>query len=155
MNCSQVQKRISAYLDGEIRDNERQLIEEHIKTCTQCSKELTALTELGTTLDTLKGIQVPTYFRAHVKQRIKDQAFVQIPFFEKIRRVVFPLAATAAIVVSLLFGNYIGKSLYQNVAEITTQENSEVAGVFGLSSLNEFPEGSLSNVYYNYVPGGD
>jgi anti-sigma factor RsiW len=155
MKCSQVQRKLSAYLDGEVADKERKVIEEHIKTCTHCSEELASLTELGTTLEGLEGIQVPAYFRTHVTQRIKDQISLQIPVIEKIRRMVFPIAATAAFVISLLFGNYIGRSLYRDVAEITPKESSEIAGVFGLNSLSEFPGGSLSDVYYNYVPGGD
>ena len=154
MKCLQVQRKLSAYLDGEVADHEPKMIEEHIKTCTLCREELASLTELVTSLKSLEGIQVPAYFRTRIKQRIKDDISVQIPIFDKIRRMVFPLAATAALVISLLFGNYIGKSLYQNIAGITTEENSEIAGVFGFSSLSEFPEGSLSDVYYNYVPGG-
>jgi anti-sigma factor (TIGR02949 family) len=155
MKCSQVQRKLSAYLDGEVTDNERKVIEEHIKTCTQCNEELTSLAELGTTLESLKGIQVPAYFRARLRQRIKDDISVQITIFDKIRRMVLPVAVTTALVVSLLCGSYIGRFLYENVVESTTKTDSEIAGVFGLSSFSEFPEGSLSDVYYNYVPGGD
>lgn len=155
MKCSQVQNKLSAYIDGEISDKEKTFIEEHIRTCKKCSKELATLAELGTELNALGSMEVPVYFRTHVIQRIKDEISIQIPIIEKIQRAVFPLAATAALVVSLLFGNYLGKSLFQGVAETSPRQESEIAGVFGLSSLTEFPEGSLSDVFYNYVPGGD
>ena len=155
MKCSQVQKKLSAYLDSEISVKEKELIEEHMRNCPECCEEIAFLTELGSTLNTVEEIEVPAYFRTRVKQRIKDQSSMPIPIAEKIRRVIFPLAATAALVTSLLLGNYIGRSLYQNITETTVQENSEIAGTLGFSSFNEFPEGSLSDVFYDYVPGGD
>ena len=155
MKCSQVLNKLSAYLDGEISEKEKKLIEDHLNTCKKCSAELASFAELNNTLKIVKDIEIPAYFRTHVKQRIKDQTLIRVPFLEKIRRVVFPISVTAALVISLLFGNFIGRSLFQNVTEVSTQESSEIAGVFGFSSLSEFPEGSLSDVFYDYVPGGN
>ena len=154
MKCSQVQEKLSAYLDREISNEEKGRIDDHIKTCKICREELASLTELNSTLDTLESIEIPPYFRTRVKQRIKDHAS-QIPVIERIRRIFFPLVTTAVLVISLLVGNYIGRSLYQDIAESSIQESSEIAGTFGLGSLSEFPEGSLSDVFYDYVPGGD
>jgi anti-sigma factor RsiW len=155
MNCSQVQKRLSAYIDGEITEKERILISKHLGSCPSCTEELNAIKALGTVMNDLDHITVPAYFRAHVKQRIKDQGSRPLPIIEIIRRAVFPVTTTAALIISILIGNFIGKTLYRDVAEIPAQEDSEIAGTFGLTSMNEFPEGSLSNVYYEYVPGGN
>ncbi len=43
MSHRRVQKILNAYLDGELREEEKRLVEEHLKECEECSKELEAL----------------------------------------------------------------------------------------------------------------
>lgn len=38
MNCQQVFDRLSAYLDGELTDEDRRAFEAHVDGCTQCSQ---------------------------------------------------------------------------------------------------------------------
>lgn len=40
MNCSEVRDNLSLYLDDELNEEEKMLMDEHLKNCSECSKEL-------------------------------------------------------------------------------------------------------------------
>lgn len=40
MNCNEVRELLSLYIDDELDENEKLLVEEHLKTCEECQKEL-------------------------------------------------------------------------------------------------------------------
>ena len=46
MKHEKIKELLSAYFDGELRDRDRQVIEQHLTTCEDCQKELFALEKL-------------------------------------------------------------------------------------------------------------
>ncbi|MCK4557430.1 MAG: zf-HC2 domain-containing protein, partial [Candidatus Aminicenantes bacterium] len=53
MKCSQMKKRFSDYLIGEIDDNTRKEIQEHVTACGSCREELESLSAIWTKLGVL------------------------------------------------------------------------------------------------------
>ncbi len=158
MKCSQIKKKLSAYLDGEMKVDERQMIAGHLKTCILCQEELAALSKVKETFSVLDGMEVPPYFMTRLRQRIKDEKFLAtrpMPILEKIRRVAFSAAAFAGVVVSLFMGSQMGRTLYQELANDTQPVSVENANILGFGSFEEFPEGSLSDVYDELIKGGN
>ena len=43
MNCKRVNRRLLAYLDGEVSPRERKRIQAHLSTCPSCRRELVAM----------------------------------------------------------------------------------------------------------------
>ncbi|MDZ7342502.1 MAG: zf-HC2 domain-containing protein, partial [candidate division KSB1 bacterium] len=71
MNCQQVQKRLSAFQDGELPASMMTAIAQHLKRCEGCSQSLTELQVLWDTLGQVDRIDQAPYFWAHVSQRLQ------------------------------------------------------------------------------------
>ncbi len=60
MKCSRIKSLLSPYRDGELSSGEREQVEQHIKECEVCSRELTEMGLVGTTLKEIKMAPVPS-----------------------------------------------------------------------------------------------
>jgi len=45
MECREIRKRLSAYLDGELKQGEWERVANHVTSCSNCGRELRALQE--------------------------------------------------------------------------------------------------------------
>ena len=158
MKCSQIKKKLSTYLDEALADNEKEMIARHVKDCAFCQEELNALLRVKQSLTILDGMEVPPYFMTRLRQRIKDERLEiveHIPFLQRIKRFVVPVATAAAVVASLFVGSQMGRTLYQEIANGSQQASIESNDVLGLGSFEGFPQGSLSDIYDELVAGGN
>jgi anti-sigma factor RsiW len=154
MKCSQVRRKLSAYLDGEVPDKDRAQISGHLQHCRGCQDELTALAGVSDALGILQGMEVPPYFMTRLRQQIKENARAR-PFVERIRSIAITAATAVAVIVSFFVGNQFGRILYKSVTATAVSETAEATDVFGLDTLEEFPGGSLSDIYNELVAGGN
>lgn len=83
MKCSQIQKRFSDYLIGEIDDNTRKEIQEHVTTCDSCRKELESLSAIWTKLGVIPEEQPSNTVRARFYAAL--EAYKQNTEHEKVR----------------------------------------------------------------------
>lgn len=158
MKCSEIKRKLSAFLDGEVSKDAKQLISEHLKSCEHCRKEFEAFSQVSEVLEIMDEVQVSPYFMTHLKQRIAEQqakSVVRLPFVEWIRKAAVPVAATVLIFLSFLVGSNLGKAMYQEQADIMAKSDTEIANVLGVTTLDEFPEGSLGWAYNNLLIGGE
>jgi anti-sigma factor RsiW len=154
MKCSRIKKKLSAYLDGEMPEHERNIISEHLRQCKDCRAELAALSAVRDALKSIEGMEVPPYFITRLRQHIKEQR-ESVPFLKKIRSLAFATASAFAVVASLFIGNQAGKTLYQSIAQTPEPVMAETNDVFGLGAFEEFPDGSLSDIYNELITGGN
>jgi anti-sigma factor RsiW len=154
MKCSQVRRKLSAYLDGEVSERDKKEIDGHLQQCKGCQEELAALSGVSDSLGIMAGMEPPSYFMTRVRQCIREEVKPR-PFLGKVRSIVFSAATAFAVVVSLLIGNQVGRILYQSVAATGESQTAETTDVFGLGTLDEFPDGSLSDIYNELVAGGN
>lgn len=157
MECSRIRRRLSAFLDGEVSETERDSISDHLKLCEGCQRELLGLSQVWDFLDLMEETQASPYFMVHLKQKIAEQESrrgIRLPFVEWIGRVAAPAAATAVVLLSILFGSHLGRGIYQLKAENISTLDSELADLFGAASLADFSEGSLGSAYEDLLSGG-
>jgi anti-sigma factor RsiW len=154
MKCSKIKKKLSAYLDGEMPEQEMQMISEHVEHCEECKAGLAAFIAVSDALNTIESIEVPLYFMTRLRQNARAQT-KPVSFLQRIRGLVLSGAIAAAVFASLFIGNQAGKNLYQSIAQTTESLTAETTDVFGLSAFEEFPGGSLSDIYYELVTGGN
>lgn len=155
MNCAEVRKKLSRYLDQEVCPEDRKALAGHLEACRACQAELASLSRVGDLLgDALEGIEVTPFFMARLRQRLREQA-QPATFVEKFRRVALAAATALGVVASLLIGNQAGRTLYRSITSAEATPEVEAADVFGLGSYSEFSDGSLSDVYYQLVAGGN
>jgi predicted anti-sigma-YlaC factor YlaD len=156
MECSEIEKRLSALLDGEITEPERILIEEHLKSCLNCQKEVENLSQVSDCLNSLTEVDVSPYFLPRLKRRIKEEEVrqvVRLPFFDWAKRVAVPVGIAALFVIAVFGGNYLGRRLNQRTTK-TAELNEEVANVTGSASFEDFSEGSLVDAYAGILTEG-
>jgi anti-sigma factor RsiW len=154
MKCSRIKKKLSVYLDGEMPEQERIVISEHLQRCEECKAELAGLMKVADSLNILDGVDVPPYFMTRLRQYIKEEA-KPVSFLQRIRGVAISAATALAVIVSLFIGNQAGRTLYQSIAQTPEPAMAETNDVFGLSTFEEFPDGSLSDIYNELVTGGN
>ncbi|PIP12389.1 MAG: hypothetical protein COT45_02860 [bacterium (Candidatus Stahlbacteria) CG08_land_8_20_14_0_20_40_26] len=156
MKCSRIRRRLSAFLDGEVSEEEKQHILEHLKTCPDCQRELEALHQLSDSFDSFEEIEPSPYFMIHLKQRIakrEARSLIRLPFMGWTRRVAVPVGATALVIFSLFLGGRLGNAIYQAKAESESRLNTEFTELLCVNSSNDFSSGSLSNVYDDLLTG--
>ena len=91
-------------------------------------------------------------------KRMKDEkswAERPVSILEKIRRVAVYGAAFSGVVLSLFAGSQMGRTLYQELATDEQPVSFESTDILGLGSFEEFPTGSLSDVYNELITGGN
>ncbi len=157
MKCSQVKKKLTAYLDGEVSEKEQEIISEHVKSCTACRQELDALRTVSRTLDEIVDVEVTPYFRAHLKTRLRDEKAgggKPFSFLEWIRRATIPVAAAALFLFSIVAGGQLGRLIYQQTAQTTRAQAAEIDYIAGISGLEEMSGVSFSEIYEDLYTGG-
>jgi len=157
MECSQVKKRLSAFLDNEVTEEEKPQISEHLKSCIQCTKELESLAQVSEFLDVMEKVEVAPYFIVRLKQRIRDEKskrIIRLPFFGSIKRVVVPVGLAALFIISILGGNQLGRLFYQREIDNVTELNEELADFSGTTTFEDFSEGSLGEALASLVTEG-
>jgi predicted anti-sigma-YlaC factor YlaD len=152
MKCSNIQRRLSAYLDNEVPEPEKQVIAEHLKTCPQCLQTFQALQAVVNDLQLVENMEVPPYFYARLKPRIADQER-NVPVLQKIRQIALPGFAVVLTLCALVLGNTMARTIYQGIAGPTS--SIETANVFSIDAFDEYPEGSISNAYSGLIGGGE
>jgi anti-sigma factor RsiW len=149
-------KKLSAFLDGELPEEERRGISEHLALCEECRKEAERLTDVLSVLEEARELEPSPWFLTDLKRRIRGERAEggsQIPLLERIKRLwipLVPLGATALLALSLFIGNVMGKVIYPTTAYASTTSET----LLGSSTMEDFPEGSLGDAYADLLVGG-
>src|SRR4030043_2436131 len=113
MKCSKIQKKLSAYQDGELEPREQEQVRGHLLNCRTCREQFAELERVWETLGGLEEIHLDPWFYRQVVNRIKE------PLEERLlptRQHVFelfrtPVAVSIILIIGLLAGTYLGSIL--------------------------------------------
>lgn len=72
MNCNEVRDNLSLYIDDELNDVEKRLMDEHLKNCTECSKELDEYKKIIQALSELPDEEPPAGYCKRLHQKLLD-----------------------------------------------------------------------------------
>ena len=104
MNCAEVQKYLSDFLDKGLDDERVRAIEDHLATCSLCSEELAGMAECQKLVSGLPIVEPPLGFTNRVMARVREAAHppslwerLFLPF-----RIKIPLQATAVVLIAVL-----------------------------------------------------
>ncbi|MCL2145446.1 MAG: zf-HC2 domain-containing protein [Endomicrobia bacterium] len=99
MNCKKLKISINAYLDNNLGEHDKKLIELHLRGCAQCLKEYETLKNIKQILSILNKQSAPSNFENNVMLKIKSGAFAPNPLES------FISAAKAALIAAVfIFG---------------------------------------------------
>ncbi|MBI5204956.1 MAG: DUF2275 domain-containing protein [Nitrospirae bacterium] len=117
MECNKVQEKLSALIDGILSQDEKMLVEKHLKSCEKCRE---ALSELKKTIGHIKNqeeIEPPAWLTQKVMAKIKAEAAPKKGLFEKLfypLRIKLPVGAVATIAIAVTT-IYIFKSIQPEI----------------------------------------
>jgi anti-sigma factor RsiW len=74
MECSDVQEKLSAYVDGMVSSEEKMFIDEHLKVCQKCNDSLAALKKTLQYVRDLEEVEPPPWLVQKVMARVREEA---------------------------------------------------------------------------------
>jgi hypothetical protein len=125
MEHNDVRHKLSEYIDGSITDQERTAIEEHLKTCLQCTDALQELRKTIEHIRTVEEIDPPAWMTQKIMAKVRAEAGEKKSLFQKL---FYPLAIKIPIqAIAVLFLTVTGFYIYQNIqlAERITEAPSQ------------------------------
>jgi hypothetical protein len=128
MEHNDIRHKLSEFIDGSVTSEERAVIEEHLKTCLQCSSALEELRKTIGHVKALEEIEPPAWMTQKVMATVRAEAEERKGFFH---RFFFPLRIKLPIqAITVLFLAVTGFYIYQNiqpaerVSKAPTQESA-------------------------------
>ncbi|QUL98076.1 MAG: DUF4349 domain-containing protein [Candidatus Fermentithermobacillus carboniphilus] len=73
MTCREVKELLSSFVDQELAEEERRLVEEHVKDCADCQRDLTEIRNLKRALQSLPEVEPPAELHQMVMSAIKAE----------------------------------------------------------------------------------
>jgi hypothetical protein len=104
MDCARTEDILSAYLDGDLPEREREEVALHLRTCPRCAEEERALRETVSLLRSLPVEKAPPGLLQGVRRHIGEENAAE-PLWKKLflpAHVKIPLEAAAVVLVFLL-----------------------------------------------------
>jgi hypothetical protein len=104
MECSEVQEKLSAYVEDIIPPEEKQLVDEHLKACDRCSESLADLKKTLEYVGNLREVEPPPWLVQKIMARVRSDAEAKKGILQKLffpLHVKLPIEAIAAIFVVL------------------------------------------------------
>jgi len=104
MECGEVQKRLSAYIEGSTSPAEEVLIEEHLKPCQKCRQSLADLKRAIEHVQGLPEVEPPAWLAQRVMASVRSEAearkgILRVLFYPI--RIKLPLEAAAVIAIAV------------------------------------------------------
>ncbi len=105
MECEQIKRQLSGYMDGILDSQTARIIETHLKECKGCNEEYLSLKALVAELRSLDNLTAPEEFVPRIHERIeayswfeKIRGFLFFPLRRKVPLELAALAATALLI---------------------------------------------------------
>jgi anti-sigma factor RsiW len=143
------EKKLSAYVDGELPEAEIAAIREHLAGCAVCREELSRLEFVSAALESLEGAEPDPYFAPRLKRAAAEGRKRGWP-----GRVLVPAAAAAAAL-SLAAGVFLGQALLAGSSGSSSQGNGVLVEYLGVAPVEDFPDGSLGEAWGEVWDEGD
>ncbi len=166
MRCRTVQRRLEAYLGGELTGKELARMERHLASCAECARAVERARRLRIALGQKATPPVPEGFHARLMARARQRA-EQRSWRERILRPFgwqpavpagLRVAAAAAVILALGIGALIGRDMWRGPKASEAQPGqvaeAELVRTYRIDYLAEAPEGSLAGAYVSLVSAG-
>lgn len=144
MTCGEIQKRFSAYLDGELESDQKATMEVHLRGCEACQRALKTLTETWDLVVTIPEAESAPYFYTRLKARIASEE--RRRRWGWVERVLVPASAVAVVILGVLVGSTVGRNGEGWAGEPSAEEKM-VSSLY-LDSFDDFPSTSLGEAYF-------
>lgn len=143
MRCFLVRRRLSAYIDGELRPRAAGKLESHLSGCPRCAAEHERMSEIHRWFAAAQRFSAPPGFPAAVMAKARtrpERAFRPAPLLAR-------FAAAAAVVLAIAAGAVSGGVLTGSLGPHRSSEGATVMASLSLDAFEAYPPGSLGSGY--------
>ena len=156
MKCRSVQKKLSAYQDGELEPKEQEQVRSHLLSCRACREQFSELERVWQTLEGMEEIHPDPWFYRQLVRKIKEprqQGLLPIieRFFQPLRT---PAFASILLAIGILAGAYLGNILARSdflPFQLERPTYSQEALLDSLKVFDPAPPGTLAHGYLQMV----
>jgi predicted anti-sigma-YlaC factor YlaD len=115
MKCRNVQKKFSAYQDGELKPREQEEVNVHLLNCRSCREQYAEIERIWQTLGESEEIRPDPWFYSQIVRKMKEpREQVLLPVLQHVFQVLrAPAIASGLVAVGILVGIYIGSVMVQ------------------------------------------
>lgn len=102
--CEDIKNSLPLYLDDSLSGSDKKAVEEHLKACPPCTKELTLLSKAQRQVNNLDTVDPPPWFKQKIMARVREEAEKK-SFFQKLfypLRTKIPVQIFATICIAVL-----------------------------------------------------
>jgi predicted anti-sigma-YlaC factor YlaD len=153
MKCRGVQKKFSAYQDGELEPLEQEQVRNHLLSCRACREQFAELERVWQTLGGLEEIHPAPWFYQQIVRKIKEpreQRF--FPSLQWVPRLLpAPVIVFILLVVGILTGTYLGNILAQSNIFLLHYEQASGTVFTSMRVFDPAPPGTLAEGYFRMV----
>jgi len=140
MRCERVERQLGRYIDGELRNAERDQIETHLELCASCQAEASVLREMAQSIAARTFVNVPGSLWARIEQRLDDAR--PAPSANRpgqhTRLRGAPWAIAAGVVLAIGLGMFGLSSVNTTAARATTVDFSVLLDALPLDAQKAF-----------------
>jgi len=149
MKCKKIRRKLVAYLDGELNEKQRLLIERHLSECIECRKEINLLSETFYLLKNERHIAPSENFETNLWRIIYSAKKEKVtPYFlRRMTYIVLPAAVATALIIGVFRENL--KERFIPSQRISVSMEEEFLSSMGLDNFQDFPPGSLPHTYFS------
>lgn len=126
MECADIQKKLSSYIDDALSPEERMLIVEHLTLCQKCSASLADMRKTLEYIQKLEDIEPPPWLTQKVMEKVKSEAKPKMGILQKLfypLHIKLPIEAAAVFLIAVAV-LYIFKTIQPEIklAQIPSEE---------------------------------
>ncbi len=104
MECSDIQEKLSAYIEGIISSEEKGLIDEHLEVCQKCNASLADLQKTLDYVQNLEEVEPPPWLTGKVMASVRSEVTLKRGIFQRLfypLHIKLPIEAVATIFIAV------------------------------------------------------
>ena len=125
MDCTFVRSNLFSYEEQQLSAKERIEFENHLHSCAECSRIVSAFQSVTSFIDKKKSIETNPFIRTRILQWLESQMEraeeKPIPVFQRILR---PISVSFMLLIAVIIGFSLVKQRHEGFANITNHQNS-------------------------------
>lgn len=146
MNCKDVKKHLSAYLDGELSEQRARQVRRHLADCPECADQRDELSWVNRLLDEVPAVTVEDTFTAEVLEESTESVLARLR--RSLWRPVSRWAVAAALAIAIITGSGLAwHTEWSDPAPTRVAERTVVTEQFGLEAFDDRRENSVGGAY--------
>jgi predicted anti-sigma-YlaC factor YlaD len=147
MQCRHIQRKISAFADGELDDQQKEKVVQHLKTCSTCQEVYQTMVKSWDLLNLLQKPKPTPFLYTRIQARLTEK--VQGNTHRWFERILVPLSAIAAVVLGIVIGSIVGAN--GGGTNYASTADNRMASSVDLNTFDDMPESSLGDIYYEFT----